>query len=371
MDITRAILAFVAAVAGLLVVVPVVLMALPLVIIGTGTRLLARLFEPAYATRDQLIEFDPVFGWKPRANLNTYHLMADLFRIRTDQHGWRGRSTVAESDLVVFGDSFAAGYGVDEERIFANLTARPRIKPIGIGGYSMVQELLWMKELAPSFRGKLVTWFIYLGNDLYDNLSPELRGYRKPFVREIPDSGDWEIVSSHITPERWPIVPRARQGHIHMATLAEICSDTFLAQRAFRACEFLIRTGKRVWDAAGAGLIVLSVPDPHQLSRDGHRYLASLLPASRSIDPNAPDRSIDAICQSLGVRYVSGQRFLDLGCYKTNDCHWNERGHRDVAVVLTELYDSWIRQARTADRRNALGVDSISTQLRDTVESTL
>ena len=371
MNITRAILALVAAAAGLLVLVPVVLMALPLVMIATGTRFLARLFEPAYATRDQLIEFDSVFGWKPRPNLNTYHLMADLFRIKTDQHGWRGRSTVAESDLVVFGDSFAAGYGVDEERIFANLTRRPRIKPVGIGGYSMVQELLWMKQLAPSLRGKLVTWFIYLGNDLYDNLSPELRGYRKPFVREIRDSGDWEIVSSHITPERWPILARARQGHIHMATLAEICSDTFLAQRAFRACEFLIRAGKRVCDAAGAGLIVLSVPDPHQLSREGHRYLASLMPASRAIDPDAPDRSIDAICKSLGVRYVSGQRFLDAGCYKTNDCHWNERGHRAIAAVLTELYDSWARQARTVGYDNALGVDSISTRLRDTVESTL
>jgi hypothetical protein len=371
MNLTRAIVAFVGALAGLLVIVPVVLLAFPLIVIATGTRLLANLFEPAHATRDQLIEFDPVFGWKPRPNLNTYHLMADLFRITTDQHGWRGRATIAESELIVFGDSFAAGYGIDDERVFANLTVRPRIKPIGIGGYSMVQELLWMQKLAPLLRGKLVTWFIYLGNDLYDNLSPELRGYRKPFVREMRDSTDWEIVSSHITSERWPILPRARRGHIHMATLAEICSDTFLARRAFRASEFLIRAGKRICDEADATLIVLTIPDPHQLSAEGHRYLASLVHSSTALDADAPGRAIEAICGTLDVPYVSGQRFLDLSCYKTNDCHWNERGHRKVAAVLTDLYDSWSRQEQKADCRKAFDVDAVSNRFTDTVESTL
>src|SRR5690606_15625900 len=120
--------------------------------------------EPSYLTKDQLIAFDPVFGWRPRPNLNTHHLMVDLFPLSTDAQGWRGRATLAESQVVVFGDSFAAGYGVSDEHLFANLSATPRIKPIGIGGYSMVQELLWMRALAGELAGKLVVWFIYFGN---------------------------------------------------------------------------------------------------------------------------------------------------------------------------------------------------------------
>jgi hypothetical protein len=39
-----------------------------------------------------------------------------------------------------------------------------------------------------------------------------------------------------------------------------------------------------------------------------------------------------------------------LGCYKHNDCHWNERGHRRVAETLTTAYESW-RQAAVDARR--------------------
>ena len=334
----RTVLAFSAALFGIVLLVPVLVLVVPLWVVAACTRALGGLFEPAYVTRDQLIEFDPVFGWKPRPNLDTHHLMADLFRIRTDAHGWRGRFSLAESDIAVFGDSFAAGYGVGEDGLFANLHSDPRIKPIGIGGYSMVQELLWMKELAPRLHGKLVVWFIYFGNDLYDNLSPDLRGYRKPFAREVRHTGGWEIFSGHVSREKWPITPRLGHGEIHMSKLAELCSDTFLAQRAYRACEFLIQQGRELCAEAGADLAVLTIPDTHQLSPGGHRYLQSLVPNLKTFDPDTPDRKLASICQHLGVPFVSGKTFLDVSCYKRNDCHWNESGHRRVARLLAELH---------------------------------
>jgi hypothetical protein len=336
----RTVLAFVAALAGLVLLLPLLFLVMPLWLVAACTRALARLFEPSYVTREQLIQFDPAFGWRPYPNLDTHHLAQDIFQISTDSQGWRGRTTLEDSDLVVFGDSFAAGYGVGDDDLFANLTASPRIKPIGIGGYSMVQGLLWMKELAPALRGKLVVWFVYLGNDLYDNLTPEFRGYRKPFARELRGTDDWEIVSHHVSLERWPIVAAPRQDHFHMVGLAELCSDTFLAQRAYRACEFLIRQAREVCASAGARFVVLSVPDPHQLSASGRAHLRSLLPAFKEFDPDQPDRRIADICRALDVPFVDGKAFLDVACYLANDCHWNELGHRKVAARLTDLYAS-------------------------------
>jgi hypothetical protein len=336
----RTIAAWAGAIVGLVVLAPVIVAAAVLWLISACTRACARLVEPAHLTRDQLIQFDPAFGWKPRPNLRTHHLMGDLFRITTDVQGWRGRSTLAESDIVVLGDSFAAGYGVSDEELFADLNSGLRIKPVGIGGYSMVQTLLWMEELAHTFSGKQVVWFVYLGNDLYDNLSPELRGYRKPFVREHRAAGGWEIVSSHITNEKWPIVARARKGHIHMATLAELCSATFLAGRAYDACEYLIRRAQRVCAEVGADLVVLTIPDQHQLSQDGQDYLKSLRPELEQFDADLPDRKIASICRAIDVPFIAGKGFLDLACYKTNDCHWNGLGHRKVAAKLAELYAS-------------------------------
>jgi phosphate/sulfate permease len=328
---------------GSIVLAPIFGVAAALVLISACTRIVARLIEPSSRTWEQLIDFDPVVGWKPRPNVRTYHLMGDLFRVSTDAQGWRGRSSLSDSDVVVFGDSFAAGYGVDDRHLFADLNPRLRIKPIGIGGYSMVQALLWMKELAPSLRGKLIVWFVYLGNDLRDNLSPELRGYRKPFLRE--HAGEWEIVSSHVTPEKWPIIVSSRKAHIHMVTLAELCADTFFATRAYRACDFLLRTGRHICAEAGAELMVLSIPDRHQLHPDGHAFLKSLLPEDSKFDPDLPDRRVAEMCQRLGVPFVAGNEFLDVNCYKANDCHWNEVGHRRIATRLAELHSSHRKNA--------------------------
>ena len=334
----RTLVAWAAASVGLVLLAPLIIAAAVLWIVSACTRAGARLVEPAYVTLDQLIQFDPVFGWKPRPNLRTYHLMVDLFRISTDGHGWRGRSTVEESDIVVFGDSFAAGYGVSDEHLFADLNPRLRIKPIGIGGYNMPQSLLWMEELAPSLRGKLVVWFVYLGNDLYDNLSPELHGYRRPFVRERKPVGGWEIVSNHISEERWPILARARKGHIHLATLAEMCSNTFLAERAYGACEYLIRRAQHVCAKAGADLMIFTIPEPSQLLREGHDYLKSLKPELEVFDADLPDWRLESICAAASVQFVAGKGFLDVSCYKANDCHWNELGHRKVAAKLAALH---------------------------------
>ena len=335
----RTVLSCAVALLGVVVLLPVLLAATAFWIVSAFTRVFGRLLESAHLTRDQLIQFDPRFGWRARPNVDTYHLTADLFRIRTDAEGWRGRARLADSDVIVFGDSFAAGYAIGEKEFFANLSSHPKVKTIGIGGYSMVQELMWMQELAPRLRGRLVVWFVYCGNDFLDNLQPDLRGYRRPFVRESRDGG-WEIVSDHVRAERWPVVSRSKRGDIHMVTLAEFCSDTFLAQRAYSACDFLLRQGRDLCTASGGRLVVFSIPDRHQLNEEGIAYLKSLLPEGRSFDAELPERQLASMCQAIGVPFLRGSDFLDVSCYHTTDCHWNALGHRKVAARLTELYAS-------------------------------
>lgn len=339
MALIRISLSIIAGTIGLILVAPLFIVALSVWIIALLTCAVARLIEPQFLTRDQITEFDPEVGWKPRPNLNTHHVMGDLFQLSTDAQGWRGKFSLEESEMVIFGDSFAAGYGVGDQHLFANISTNPRMKPIGIGGYSMVQELLWMKRLAPKLQGKMVVWFIYHGNDLYDNLSPDLRGYRKPFLRESKQDGEWEIVSRHITPDRWTIVTRVRlEGWYHPAKLAELCSDTFLSKRAYSACEYLIREGKELCFASGAGLMVLTIPEVSQLTPEGQRILQTRGGDAKTFDPTLPDQKIEAACRRLGVDFLAGRTFLDAGCYKIKDCHWNPKGHRKVAEMLRRLY---------------------------------
>jgi hypothetical protein len=355
MPLLRTVLAFAAAAVALIAAVPILLVVVPLWVVSLATRAGARLARSESASFEQLTEYDPELGWTPRANLDTFHAQhvnVDVFHVRTGPDGWRGSVALQDSDIAVFGDSFAAGYGVGEREFFADLFRTPRIKSMGIGGYCQVQQLLWMKRLAGSLQQKLVVWFIYYGNDLYDNLTPDMQGYRKPFVREHRASGEWEIVSSHITPTPWPIVTPSRlAGHHYYARLADLCSDTFLSRRAYSACEFLLRAGQKVCEEAGAELVVMSVPDPLQISPDGSRHLATLGGNPETFDAGYPDRCVEAICRRLDLEFVRGGSFLEAGDYLAGDCHWNARGHRRVAGALRRLYES---------RRSRVGGDSLT-----------
>jgi len=349
----RALRALVAAGAGAAALVatgPLVILGLPFAIVAVLTRRVARRLERPHVAWPELIAFDPTVGWKPRPCARADHLADDVFHAATDADGWRGTRSVTESDVVVFGDSFAWGYGIDDEDFFGNLNRDVRVKAIGINGYNMVQELLWMERLSAELRGKLVVWFIYLGNDLYENLAPHMWGYRMPFMRGTGNRGGWEIVTSHLSPAR---LPYRADGRVYYERLAELCSPSFLAERAYAACEFLLAKGRDVCARVDARLLVMTIPDSTQLTAAGTRWLLSCGGDPKSFDPDFPDKKIRDICERLGPPFVALKDHLDASHYKERDCHWNRSGHRRVAEVLADVCraDAGRRRESAAVRR--------------------
>jgi hypothetical protein len=326
------------------IVAPIALVALALWFVAASVRTLTRLIEPRRATRNQLVQYDPLLGWKWRPNLRAHHQAGDFYRLTTDADGWPGRTSMANADVVVFGDSFAAGYGVNADESYARIARAARIKPVAVVGYSMVQELLCMRQHERWLRGKRVVWLVYLGNDLYDNLTPDLGGYRKPFVREA--GSRWEIVTSHVSETAWPIVtPDRMDGSNHFWRLADLCSDTFLAKRAFGAADFLIGQAAEICSESGAELTVVAIPEYHQLTTDGRTRLTKLSVAPASFDAERPDRALAASCRLHRVDFIAGSSFLDASCYKVNDSHWTELGHARVASMIDQWYARRTRAA--------------------------
>ena len=342
MTALRVLLAAIATVIGMLLAVPVVVLALPFWAVACLTRAVARRLEPSYVPWEQLMEFTPVIGWKPKANLNAYYLTAaedGVFHTVTDAQGWPSTRSIAESDVVVFGDSYAFGYGVNAAASFAEYPNEVRIKAIAAPAYNMVQEVLLMRQLSAQLAGKLVVWFIFLGNDLHDNLTPNMYHYRMPFVREVNGTGSWELVTSHVSPAQWPYTSaRFRDFTLWDRLLADVHSPTFLAQRAFSACEFLIGEGSDICSRARARLLVLTIPDPLTVSLRGVRRLFARGVDPTAFDPDLPDKQVGEICAKLGVPFVAGRNYLHASHYKTRDPHWNEMGHQQVASLLCTLY---------------------------------
>lgn len=334
----RTFLATAAAILGLLAALPVLALTLPFWLVSGLTRWLSRCLEPEFLAWNEVFAFDREFGWRPRPHLNTHHLADDVFRVTTDENGWRGRSSVSDSQVVVLGDSFAWGHGIDDRHFFASVRPELGIKAVGSNGYSMVQELLWLERLAPMLRGKLVVWLAYYGNDLLENLMPHMHGYRRPFLREDPEGDGWTIVRSHLSPAPWPFVWRAGAAHADShGKLGEACVPGFQAGRVYAACEHLIRRGRDLCRDAGATLVVMGVPDPVQLEPDGGRRLAAEIGRPEAVDVDYPDQRLAEICRDLAVKFVPLKGELTRAHYKATDCHWNERGHARIAAILADL----------------------------------
>jgi hypothetical protein len=329
--------ALLAALLGGLLVLPLAAAALLLAGMARLTAWIAARLEPPHLAWNELIEFDPELGWKPKPMLDVHYLAdrdPEVFHVVTDADGWPGRHGIEESEIVVFGDSFAFGFGVDAEKSFAAEGPGPRVKAIGAPGYNGVQELMLMQQLAPSLAGKLVVWLLYYGNDLYDNLSPEMSGYRTPFLaRSGNREAEWEIVNHHVTDEPWTSSGRRETAR----QLADLHSDTELARRAFSACAHLVEQAREACKHAGASLVVVGLPTPRVLSPRWLERIAAHASGERSLDPSLPDRELARICQQADVPFVAGRDHFTVGHYRPVDDHWNERGHRVMRELLSGL----------------------------------
>ena len=348
----RILIAAAATVPCVLLLLPVFVIAVPLLLFVTSVRAIGRRLEPRFVPWSELVEFDRSLGWKPRPNLDACYLAEhdDVFRVVTDREGWPGRRSLDESALVVIGDSFAFGYGIDTGRCFAEVEAGLRIKAVGAPGYSMVQGVLLMEQLGHRLAGKLVAWFVYLENDLQDNLSPELRGYRAPFVRTDRVRGGWELVDEHLSSAKWTCSDLDRRR-----LFPRLCVPGPLADRAYSACGYLIGRAAASCRGAGARLLVITIPHPVQLTGHGLRELAVLSGNPPLCDANLPDRRLAECCRRHGVAMVAGKDHLSARDFKRREgIHWNQRGHYRVAALLGELYGSF--SAGALDEHTPTGV---------------
>ena len=336
-SIVRTIVAAIFSLLALVLLTPLLVIGLPFWLVGLLTRFVqARVSSIRWQVTSwqHLIEYEPTVGWKPKPNMSAYAYSDKVFHLTTDADGWRGKTTLQESDVVVFGDSYAFGYGVSDGSFFGDLSSKIKIKAIGVNGYSMVQSLLWMQQLSAELDGKIVVWFIYFGNDLYDNLQPNMDRYSMPFVRRANGTGSWEVVTSHINPEKWSCSSTCD----YYEKLAEICSPTLLSERAFSACEYLISQGREICSEAGARLIVMSVPDISQLDPSRTQRLAMLAADPANFNPELPDKKIAEACNRLSVPFIPLKNHLRVEDHKENDPHWNEKGHEHVAKILFNVY---------------------------------
>jgi hypothetical protein len=322
----------------------------------------ARWTEPALADIEN--------GWSlPLARRATLAFTYDSLGFRNPP----GRPPAAEVALI--GDSYIEGaYNDDAEVVARRLEARlgRPVANLGVAGYGTLQQLIVLDRLAPHFAPKVVVWFFFEGNDLYDDreyaavmkLGPEFaaRGQGREGMRA---HHGWEVRSFSVNAfrllRRWadPAFPN-RAPHAARLALPGRAGETVLfadyarwpwtdvvAADWARARE-AFRKGVALARARGVRLVLAFAPIKFRV----YRPYVDIPPGDVMHDWTLwPIRELFAefcVAEAVACLDLTGpfQNALAAGGrpFAPTDTHWSAEGHDLVAQAVKARLDelAWL-----------------------------
>jgi hypothetical protein len=181
-----------------------------LLLLEAGTHLLSLHFpaigRPGVAGDFGLWVYDETKGWfpAPSTRAETFFGGPDRGEVRINSLGLRGEEIQPDSSaarVLVFGDSYVFGVGVDENGLLTTHLERllephfphgVEVVNMGISGYSTDQELLLMKELGAVLNPEIVI-VVVCDNDYVANTENfAWRRYYKPYF-DVDDDGELHL----------------------------------------------------------------------------------------------------------------------------------------------------------------------------------
>ncbi len=129
-------------------------------------------------THEKFWHYHPIMGWHHQSGQKDY-LEKPQFRVKVNinQKGLRDidypyKRIQDKKRILVLGDSFVWGWGVEQEQIFTEqmerLLSNVEVINAGVAGYSTDQELLWLRYEGARYTPDLVV-LVMCGNDDYAN----------------------------------------------------------------------------------------------------------------------------------------------------------------------------------------------------------
>lgn len=284
-------------------------------------------------------------------------------RFRTNSLGLRDDEISAEPDgfrILLLGDSFTAGYGVDRGSLFSDLldneftdSAGRRVDVVnaGVGGYEIVHQVHYFRSRGRAFAPDLVVYALYLGNDISRNGEwVETSEGLRSVTREYPVRVTREVkLTRLIRQSRYML--RERRARLDGAWVPfddylALCERELAAEARAHytvAGELLARLRDVVVES-GARFVVAPFAFRTAIDPVARREFERADGSSR-YDLNRPEREILALLDAEGIDTVNLNDALrayhatpDAGArpplYFEIDGHFNEQGHRVVAEAL-------------------------------------
>lgn len=302
---------------------------------------------------------------------------SDPITITHDINGYRNATQIARADIVLIGDSYVEGvYVSDDHTISRFLQARLGVPVVnlGVAGYGTAQELIVLKRDGMPLKPRIVIWFFFEGNDLYNDqqfenilLSPwEARAsgwtashswWRRSFIRNA--HAQLRLLLHALVPSQCPhfgiLAVEGLRGKSVLFGREAAFPWTDFERRRWESARETLNEAVRSTREHNINLLLVYVPIKFRVYRD----FVDLPPQSEVRDWTLwplPDL-FGQFCRAEGLACLDLTEFLRGSVHGGNmpyapaDSHWSSEGHRLIAQRLQEVLESlgWI-SARSALR---------------------
>jgi hypothetical protein len=377
---------------------PVALAAAAVVVALLACELGARLFLPPPRYHDAPVELDSELGFRGVPDFRQQLTDVDgPYEVALNHQGLRGRELPAAGSQAVpgalrvlfVGDSFLVGQAVREEqlapsRVEASLRARDRdalAYNLSAIDWGTAQELLALRRYGPALAPDVVVLFVYPANDLINNsrglaerttvsAGDRIRPYLEVEggelrVRYLRPGWAWlrrhsrlfatlerRVLAASATPVREDYAERLQQRRAPREDFEIFRSHAEPGdpwREAWQQSFELLRAFRRECDALGARLLVVVVPNVHQVVRNAKGIrLDALSRGVRGIgldailDWNLPERELARFLAQEGIetRLLLGplrEAAAEGAVVYTRDEHLSSRGH-EIAAAEVEIW---------------------------------
>jgi lysophospholipase L1-like esterase len=319
---------------------------------------IARFMFPEWAPRTAFItkfwRYDPRYGWSHVPGTSGFFQTFGIDTVVSiNQNGFRGpeisyaRNNV-DKRLVVLGDSFVWGFGVDYQDMFTTqlekLLANTEVVNLGVSGYSTDQELLLYQEEGRKYRADIVIVVVAANDRPGNDRTVENLVYGKP--KFIIRNGKLELINQ-------PVAKTSRLKHtaVWLASRSYVLTQfqrvlyEYSGSHTNSADENEERKGSQIFGLNGAKY---EIPP----SLQGWRLTLQLLLEMRRLVAADGAEVLIVFGEGIGVPVARDMRelfrslridamFLDdyLGAsdkslHLPDELHWNPAGNMIVAAAV-------------------------------------
>ena len=285
---------------------------------------------------------------------------ADAITLTYDARGFRNPTTPARADIVLIGDSYVEGRYVSDDRIVSRvLEARLRrpVANLGVAGYGSAQELVVLERDGLPLEPRVVIWFFFEGNDLYNDhefdnalTAPrEIRAtawtarhpwWRRSFLRNA--YAELRLLLSPIVPGFCPdfgiVSDGPSRGQRVLFWPEAAVPWTAFEQGRWERTKQTLGRGAALVRQHDARLLLVYVPHKFRVYRD---FIDA--PALRGWTLWPLPALFAEFCRAEGLACVDLTDMLRDSVraggmpHAATDSHWSEAGHRLVADRLAEI----------------------------------